>query len=99
MTRLLSFLFPDDTLTLGAKNASRVWRGFLLGPDLEELIKESDLRFLLVDVVTLRGFAGGITRPQLQEAESSVAKEKEEVADQERSSVTQSEQYALMHVM
>jgi hypothetical protein len=54
---LVSFLLPEDTDTRGAKNESRVLRGTLTEPGLEELAEEADLRLLLLVV---EGLVGGI---------------------------------------
>jgi hypothetical protein len=65
-------LLPEDTDTRGAKNESRVLRGTLTEPGLEELADEADLRFLLLVVEGLSGLAGGIANSTAGQTRSPV---------------------------
>lgn len=60
MTIFVSFVFPEDTETRGAKNESSVLRGTLVGPGLDDFADEVNLRFILFADFGLSGLAGGI---------------------------------------
>lgn len=58
---MVSFLFPDETETRGAKKVSRVVRGTLEGPGFT-LEFELDLRFFVPIADGLRGYVVGMAQ-------------------------------------